>query len=326
MNFPPTLHKKLLLLIAFILLVGVGININAQDVLPRQATAEKPLKGSDSLSLKEPKATPSKSVHYTYEKNDLYDSWDNGNVYADTKKKLPDTYSIDLRGFAMPTPNRNVTSRYGYRAAFRRNHYGLDIKVYTGDTIVSAWDGKVRIVKTDPRGWGKYVVIRHPNGLETLYAHLSQQLVEVNQVVKAGEPIGLGGNTGRSTGSHLHLECRLLGEAINPELLFDFPNQRMTTDVYEWCNTNAKRAKNGEVSAEAIEKVEAESAALAEATGVQTPQPVSQPAKTTRTHKVKKGETAYKIAKKYGISVDKLLKNNGLRHNSTLRPGQILKI
>lgn len=321
---PP--YKRILFLLVLVLLVGIGVKLSAQDILPRQAALEKPLKSADSISLRAQKANTRRAGSHTYEKNDLYDSWNNSNVYADIKEKLPDVYHIDLRGYVMPTPSRNVTSRYGYRATFRRNHYGLDIKVYTGDTIVSAWEGKVRMVRTDPRGWGKYVVVRHPNGLETLYAHLSKQLVEVDQLVKAGEPIGLGGNTGRSTGTHLHLECRLLGEAINPELLFDFPNQRMTTDIYEWRNTNAKRAQSGTVSEEALEKAEAEANALAEATGAQQVQPAPQPTKAIRTHKVKKGETAYKIAKKYGISVDKLLKANGLSKKATLRPGQILKI
>jgi len=87
-------------------------------------------------------------------------------------------------------------------------HNGLDLKVNIGDTIVAAFDGKVRIVKYERRGYGKYVVIRHDNGLETVYGHLSKQLVEENQLVKAGEVIGLGGNTGRSTGSDINLQVK----------------------------------------------------------------------------------------------------------------------
>lgn len=116
-------------------------------------------------------------------------------------------------------------------------HNGLDLKVNIGDTIVSAFDGKVRIVKYERRGYGKYVVIRHDNGLETIYGHLSKQLVEENQLVKAGEPIGLGGNTGRSTGSHLHFETRFLGIAINPIYMFDFPKQDIVADTYTFRKT-----------------------------------------------------------------------------------------
>ena len=109
-------------------------------------------------------------------------------------------------------------------------HNGLDIKVYIGDTIRAAFSGRVRIVRYERSGYGKYVVIRHDNGLETIYGHLSKQLVKEDQFVKAGEVIGLGGNTGRSTGSHLHFETRLLGQVINPEFLFDFPKQDIVAD------------------------------------------------------------------------------------------------
>lgn len=218
----------------------------------------------------------------------------------------------------MPTPSRKITSRYGYRATFGRNHYGLDIKVYTGDTIVSAWEGKVRVVKYDPNGWGKYILIRHPNGLETLYAHLSKQLVVPNQEVKAGEVIGLGGNTGRSTGSHLHLECRLLGQAINPELLFDFPDQKMTGDFYTWhsksrgVSRSAKKTEETEEHTAAVED-DKESTATKAATSSEV-----------RYHKVKKGETLYSIAKEHNVSLNDLLTNNGLSRKETLRVGQIL--
>lgn len=87
-------------------------------------------------------------------------------------------------------------------------------------------------MKYERRGYGKYVVIRHDNGLETIYGHLSKQIVAEDEYVKAGDPIGLGGNTGRSTGSHLHFETRFLGEVINPEFMFDFPNQDIVSDSY----------------------------------------------------------------------------------------------
>jgi murein DD-endopeptidase MepM/ murein hydrolase activator NlpD len=108
----------------------------------------------------------------------------------------------------------------------------LDIKVYIGDTIYAAFSGKVRIVRYEANGYGNYVVIRHNNGLETIYGHMSKQLVRENQTVRAGQPIGLGGNTGRSTGSHLHFETRLCGVALNPALMFDFKNQDVIGDYY----------------------------------------------------------------------------------------------
>lgn len=299
-----------------ILFMSSVLCMSAQDLLARQASTDRRLKSVDSVTMRQ-LLTREKTRGTNYAENELYTTWNNSGVQVYGNQPLPDSYQIDLRNFAMPTPSRNVTSRYGYRSSFRRNHYGLDVKVYTGDTIVSAWDGKVRVVRYEPSGWGRYVVIRHANGLETLYAHLSKQLVEEDQIVKAGEPIGLGGNTGRSTGSHLHLECRLLGEPINPELLFDFPNQDMTGDYYLWRNTNRRRmAGNSTLLASADEQDE----------NNQTPdRSYSAPRVQSHYHKVKKGETASSIAKKCGVPLEKLLKSNGLKRTSTLRPGQVLK-
>ena len=111
-------------------------------------------------------------------------------------------------------------------------HKGIDVKVYIGDTIYAAFDGQVRTATIDPNGYGKYVVIRHYNGFETVYGHMSKQLVNANDFVQAGEPIGLGGNTGRSTGSHLHFEVRFLGVAIDPAEIFDFKEQKLKKFIY----------------------------------------------------------------------------------------------
>ena len=129
----------------------------------------------------------------------------------------------DFCNYCMPTPNRVVTSRYGRR--WGRKHEGIDIRVKKGDTIRSAFKGRVALVTYDRKGYGYYVVVRHQHGLETLYAHMSKQLVKVGQHVEVGTPVGLGGSTGRSSGPHLHFEIRLNGEALNPVLMFDFPNQ-----------------------------------------------------------------------------------------------------
>lgn len=145
---------------------------------------------------------------------ELYDEWSNDLTHYRSTTLLPDEFKIDLRNFTMPTDSRTVTSNY--RLRWGRQHAGLDIKVYIGDTIRAAFDGKVRIVKYDKNGYRRFVVIRHTNGLETYYGHLSKQLVTENQDVKSGQPIGLGGNTGRSTGSHLHFETRICGISINP--------------------------------------------------------------------------------------------------------------
>ena len=271
----------------------VSLSSFSQDLIARQAPKDKKLKTVDSLALqKQIRAEQSE-----YPALSLYPNWNNQYVHAYGNAIIPDTYTIDLTGFHMPTPSTKITSPFGPR--WRRMHNGLDLKVNIGDTIVAAFDGKVRIVKYERRGYGKYVVIRHDNGLETVYGHLSKQLVEENQLVKAGEVIGLGGNTGRSTGSHLHFETRFLGIAINPIYMFDFPKQDIVADTYTFRRTQgSKRAGSHDTQV---------------ADG------------TIRYHKVKSGDTLSRIAKLRGVSVSTLCKLNRIKPTTTLRIGQVLR-
>ena len=271
----------------------VSLSSFSQDLIARQAPIDKKLKTVDSLALqKQIRAEQSE-----YPALSLYPNWNNQYVHAYGNAIIPDTYTIDLTGFHMPTPSTKITSPFGPR--WRRMHNGLDLKVNIGDTIVAAFDGKVRIVKYERRGYGKYVVIRHDNGLETVYGHLSKQLVEENQLVKAGEVIGLGGNTGRSTGSHLHFETRFLGIAINPIYMFDFPKQDIVADTYTFRRTQgSKRAGSHDTQV---------------AVG------------TIRYHKVKSGDTLSRIAKLRGVSVSTLCKLNRIKPTTTLRIGQVLR-
>ena len=271
----------------------VSLSSFSQDLIARQAPIDKKLKTVDSLALqKQIRAEQSE-----YPALSLYPNWNNQYVHAYGNAIIPDTYTIDLTGFHMPTPSTKITSPFGPR--WRRMHNGLDLKVNIGDTIVAAFDGKVRIVKYERRGYGKYVVIRHDNGLETVYGHLSKQLVEENQLVKAGEVIGLGGNTGRSTGSHLHFETRFLGIAINPIYMFDFAKQDIVADTYTFRRTQgSKRAGSHDTQV---------------ADG------------TIRYHKVKSGDTLSRIAKLRGVSVSTLCKLNRIKPTTTLRIGQVLR-
>ena len=271
----------------------VSLSSFSQDLIARQAPIDKKLKTVDSLALqKQIRAEQSE-----YPALSLYPNWNNQYVHAYGNAIIPETYTIDLTGFHMPTPSTKITSPFGPR--WRRMHNGLDLKVNIGDTIVAAFDGKVRIVKYERRGYGKYVVIRHDNGLETVYGHLSKQLVEENQLVKAGEVIGLGGNTGRSTGSHLHFETRFLGIAINPIYMFDFPKQDIVADTYTFRKTKSvKRAGSHDTQV---------------ADG------------TIRYHKVKSGDTLSRIAKLRGVSVSTLCKLNRIKPTTTLRIGQVLR-
>lgn len=145
---------------------------------------------------------------------------DRVNPYG-TAVTIPNHQDIDVSEYTTPCPG-HITSNYGYRSRFGRMHYGIDLKLQVGDTVRAAFTGKVRLTKYERRGYGYYVVIRHDNGLETVYGHLSRFLVKPDQVVNAGDPIALGGNTGRSTGAHLHFETRFLGIPINPAAIIDF--------------------------------------------------------------------------------------------------------
>ena len=291
----------------------------AQDLLARQAPVDRKARKLDTLALQ----------NIIYRENlespasELYEDWDN--TYAHKAIAMPDSFRINLKHFCMPTPSRVVTSNFGPR--WGRQHKGLDIKVYIGDTIRAAFSGKVRIVRYEPAGYGKYIVIRHPNGLETIYGHLSKQLVDENQEVRAGDVIGLGGNTGRSTGSHLHFETRLCGMALNPALMFDFRNQDVTGDFYTYNKRTYDResreatAARGKVGSGGYTRDEVLGGAtsdniLAQDGAVETEKLY---------HKVQSGETLSSIATKRGVTVDQLCRLNHIRKNMKIRKGMILR-
>ena len=236
--------------------------------------------------------------------DELYGSnWENRWVdpfRGAAKVNFPDSFAIDCSSFVYPIAidsMARITSKYGPRR--RRMHKGIDLKVLKGDTIRAAFNGKVRIKAFERRGYGYYVVLRHPNGLETIYGHLSKILVEENQIVRAGETIGLGGNTGRSTGSHLHFETRFLGIAINPIYMFDFPKQDIVADTYTFRKTKGARRAGSHDSQVADG--------------------------TIRYHKVKSGDTLSRIAKLRGVSVSTLCKLNRIKPTTILRIGQVLR-
>lgn len=310
--------KKIVKTFAISMLLAVtSTTANAQDLLARQAPVDRKMAAVDTIMLRnitmrEEHESPSA---------DLYANWDN--KYAHRATELPETYKIDLRHFTMPTTSRVITSNFGSR--WGRQHKGLDIKVYIGDTIRAAFSGKVRIVRYERGGYGKYIVIRHNNGLETIYGHLSKQLVEENQEVRSGEVIGLGGNTGRSTGSHLHFETRLCGVALNPALMFDFRAQDVTGDYYAFNketydneSTNATRLRGKQDSSTYASTNSSDDYATNKRTTSGLTDQISY-------HKVKKGETLERIAKKRGVTVEKICKLNHITKTMRLRPGQILR-
>jgi murein DD-endopeptidase MepM/ murein hydrolase activator NlpD len=211
------------------------------------------------------------------------------------------------RMWSNPLDVTRTTSNFSYR--WGRWHNGTDLDLDTGDSVRSTYDGMVRIVAYDGSGYGKFVLVRHYNGLETLYGHMSKQLVESGQLVKAGEVLGLGGNTGRSTGSHLHYENRYEGNPFDSRNIFDWENKQIRSDHFVltssvWNHLRGKSSKSEFESGDAV------------------------PAAYSRSilHKVRSGDTLSSIASKYGVSINAIAKKNRISTRSTLRLGQKLRI
>ncbi|MFZ6052856.1 peptidoglycan DD-metalloendopeptidase family protein [Halocola ammonii] len=225
---------------------------------------------------------------------DDYCMWDTKTIhgYEYDLTKMKDTVDLVLRydscDYSTPWLGR-ITSPFGERGA--RYHYGIDVKLYKGDPVKSAFEGMVRISKYS-RSYGNVVVVRHQNGLETLYAHLSARKVKSGDYVQSGDVIGLGGNTGRSTGSHLHFECRYKGEPIHPE------------DVIDW--------QTGALKHDVLKLNQEHFAYLKEA-------------RAKKYHRIRSGDTLSAIARRYGTSVGTLCRLNGISSNKILRIGQSIR-
>lgn len=258
---------------------------------------------------------------------DIYtEGWDSRLVNPYTGMDIPDSKVIDVSHFCMPHPGY-MTSPYGYRKRFRRMHKGVDLKVYIGDTIRAAFDGRVRLTNFERRGYGNYVIVRHTNDLETVYGHLSKFLVESGDYVKAGDPIALGGNTGRSTGPHLHFETRYMGYAINPAAIFDFANQTVHTDTYTFTKSTYQDARNFDPAANTeYAKVYTKNNPRPAASASSSSSSSSRHSSGASTYKVKKGDTLGAIAAKHHVTVRQLCRLNGLNTRSKLRIGQRLKV
>ncbi|MHA6247770.1 peptidoglycan DD-metalloendopeptidase family protein [Pontibacter sp. CAU 1760] len=235
-----------------------------------------------------------------------YSIWDthNLNPYRMDSRQLKDTVDIKLydlksnRKYDMPLEKTPITSHFGARGS--RWHYGTDIDLDTGDPIVAAFDGVVRINKWDGGGYGNYIVVRHYNGLETLYGHMSKTIAEPGQYVKAGELIGLGGSTGRSSGPHLHYEVRYQGNPLDPENIYDFPDYLLKGDNFQITSALFNYSNRSRIGTTA--------------------------GRRATYHKIRSGDTLSGISKKYGVPVSQLAKLNGMSTRSTLRVGKSLRI
>lgn len=252
---------------------------------------------------------------------DIYtEGWNSKSVNAYAGMEVPDMQTIDVSNFAMPCPGY-VTSPYGYRPRFRREHKGIDLKLQTGDTVYAAFPGRVRLTNFERRGYGHYVILRHPNGLETVYGHLSKILVKPDQDVKVGEPIALGGNTGRSFGSHLHFETRYMGTPINPAAIFDFANQTVHTDTYTFDKDTYKKPRNFDPAANTEYARQYRATHPQKATASS-----SSGSKGSKSYTIRRGDTLSRIASRNGVTVRQLCRLNGMTTKTKLTPGKKIRL
>jgi murein DD-endopeptidase MepM/ murein hydrolase activator NlpD len=209
------------------------------------------------------------------------------------KEDVPLVLYDQTKGFNWSSPlvANKVTSEFGHR--WHRWHHGVDLDLEVGDSVLASFDGIVRVSKFERWGYGNFIVLRHYNGLETLYGHLSKPLVEVGDYVKSGDLIGYGGNTGRSTGPHLHYEVRYQGYAFDPQAIYDFENNRIVSSLFRL-----------------------------------TPEHFGHLTKHRQTiwHQVKRGDTLSKIASRYRVSVNQLCNLNKIKANTSLRIGKKMRV
>jgi len=240
-------------------------------------------------------------------------NWDNLNFnpYSFQSVNFPLQLKFTDTTYASPINKPKViTSRYGWRHG--RPHKGIDIDLETGDSINAVLDGVVRFAKNS-RGHGKTIIIRHFNGLETTYAHLSEYIVKANDTVSKGQIIGKGGNSGRSSGSHLHFITTYKGQTIHPEYLFDFSekNKIRNNELWvtkEWTNTSYHSAyKKSKLK---LYKTKEEA--------------LKSQIKTKKIYTIKPGDTLSRIANQNHISINSICKINRIRKSSKLRIGQKL--
>lgn len=275
--------------------------------------------------------------------NGIFDAnWVTNHIFAYKEiglKDLPEVMELDLiddmDDFHPPVTGR-VSSRYGPRG--RASHNGTDVPLKVGEPIYAAFDGKVRYSRFNTGGYGNLVIIRHSNGLETWYAHLVRNNVQVGDYVKAGAVIGFGGNTGRSRGAHLHFEVRYCDQSFDPEHIIDFntgdiryktfalhksyvninsraSDQLLVDDDFEEAVLMAANNSEGVTSDEILKNIAAYSG-----------EGIKAGASDPLYHTIKRGDSLYKIATQYGTTVKSLCSLNGITEKSVIMAGKKLRV
>lgn len=274
------------------------------------------IKREDTLSIKEDNLVFLDAVDslLMFPSHDLYGSWDTAVFHPNLFEQqfTSDSAVVYLTddwncGFTMPYKGV-VTSEFGWRR--RRPHYGTDINLETGDTVVAAFDGKVRIARFN-KSYGNVVVVRHDNGLETVYAHLSKINVQPDDEVTSGTILGLGGNTGRSYGSHLHFEIRYLGKAIDTKDMIDYEKGELK-------NSSFVIFKEDFAAKYDLRHIHNQKYAKSHA--------APKGGNGTRYVTVKNGDTLGRIAKRNHTTIAAICKKNGIKQTKVLRVGQRLKV
>lgn len=238
------------------------------------------------------------------------------NPYGIEQANLPSQWSIwlvdSLDQYHCPFQGSvYYRGKFGVRRG--RRHQGVDLPLKTGDPIYAAFTGKVRMSKY-LGAFGNLVVIRHENGLETFYAHLSKRSVEVGDWVNAGDVIGLGGSTGRSTGPHLHFETRYNGFAFDPQWLIDFEKGLLRHRLFvlkkKYFNIYSNYEQDFEDEMKNHEEDLAEDAERA----------------AMKYYTIRSGDTLSKIARNNGTTISELCRLNGISQNATLRIGKRIRV
>jgi len=262
-------------------------------------------------------------------------AWNNNSCFSGVRNdlsQLKDSIWVHVNGGEssayFPPVSGAVTSTYKFRNG--RYHLGIDLDLETGDTVYAAWSGKIRYAKYNEGGYGNLVVMRHPNSFETFYAHLSKILVYPNQEVKAGDAIGLGGNTGRSYGSHLHFEVRFYDATINPEEIINFQSKKIKKDsvlIHKALFRSGAKPSDEFFTAgdpDLVNEMITSEGTKDEQVVVKS-KPIIKP-KQAKYYSVRSGDTLSTIARKYNTTVSQLCKLNRIKTSSVLQLGKSLRV